>query len=470
MRPPVLTFFLLLSIITFTLNTQALPHLISHRNKKETLDDDQCIPVDFTDGQVGLVNVIAFLDSSWPFSYKQADMLKILKERLEHSGIPEVLFFAVINDFSTIDDLQDKLEEETWMNVAPEEVFEIQNILGNMSKSNDDTVELLKEIISPDIFIIEDNENLGISRNLNGSRDQVLVMDRCGKMTYQIIVPWSILHFPYVKAAILSTYKDDPCGPCDAYATVIDFNQLSNITSTNITSSEEQLEEMMVSESDLELHENIQLEHSGDFASMFEVQSTAMNLEEANSNRPDGLNDLENGVPSLRIIMHAPHYHINEDAAKKHEYLVLEWSKPNYHGHLDSSDAYTYDKSSRRRSGMLIDSIFYEKNESPGFYGEVADYWKENSLEKNPEENNNDAYVNSSSRPSGYNEELHNVNDLGIKNSIDPLMNGEFVTQEGEEESGIVTEKNDGDEEDIKNKLIAHYSKLLPWIYYVLND
>lgn len=36
----------------------------------------------------------------------------------------------------------------------------------------------------------------------------------CGKITYQIIVPWSILYFPYVKAAILSTYKDDPCGPC----------------------------------------------------------------------------------------------------------------------------------------------------------------------------------------------------------------------------------------------------------------
>lgn len=27
-------------------------------------------------------------------------------------------------------------------------------------------------------------------------------------------MPWSILHYPYVKAAILSTYKDDPCGKC----------------------------------------------------------------------------------------------------------------------------------------------------------------------------------------------------------------------------------------------------------------
>jgi len=41
---------------------------------------------------------------------------------------------------------------------------------------------------------------------------------RCGKLTYHVIVPWSILFFPYVKAAILSTYKEDPCGGCDVSA------------------------------------------------------------------------------------------------------------------------------------------------------------------------------------------------------------------------------------------------------------
>lgn len=51
-------------------------------------------------------------------------------------------------------------------------------------------------------------------------KSNILVNDsfkllRCGKLTYQVIVPWSILHFPYVKAAILSTYNDEPCGPCD---------------------------------------------------------------------------------------------------------------------------------------------------------------------------------------------------------------------------------------------------------------
>lgn len=41
---------------------------------------------------------------------------------------------------------------------------------------------------------------------------------RCGKLTYHVIVPWSILFFPYVKAAILSTYEEDPCNGCDVSA------------------------------------------------------------------------------------------------------------------------------------------------------------------------------------------------------------------------------------------------------------
>ena len=43
---------------------------------------------------------------------------------------------------------------------------------------------------------------------------------RCGRLAYQVISPWSLLTYPYVKAAILSTYNDDPCGPCTVTLTV----------------------------------------------------------------------------------------------------------------------------------------------------------------------------------------------------------------------------------------------------------
>nr|CAD7395155.1 unnamed protein product [Timema cristinae] len=49
---------------------------------------------------------------------------------------------------------------------------------------------------------------------LEGGVDHILIMDRCVRLAYQVIMPWSILNYPYVKAAILSTYNEDPCGPC----------------------------------------------------------------------------------------------------------------------------------------------------------------------------------------------------------------------------------------------------------------
>lgn len=43
---------------------------------RKDVDDDleQCSSVNFIMGQLGVVNVLAFLDSSWPFSYRQASM------------------------------------------------------------------------------------------------------------------------------------------------------------------------------------------------------------------------------------------------------------------------------------------------------------------------------------------------------------------------------------------------------------
>ncbi|XP_017761710.1 PREDICTED: uncharacterized protein LOC108551876 [Eufriesea mexicana] len=68
------------------------------------------------------------------------------------------------------------------------------------------------------IIFLQDSSELGIWKSFRASRNEVVIIDRCGKLTYQIIVPWSILYFPYVKAAILSTYKEDPCGPCYEYS------------------------------------------------------------------------------------------------------------------------------------------------------------------------------------------------------------------------------------------------------------
>ncbi|KAL7842858.1 hypothetical protein SRHO_G00245470, partial [Serrasalmus rhombeus] len=46
---------------------------------------------------------------------------------------------------------------------------------------------------------------------LQGDKDDFLVYDRCGQLTFHIVLPYSFLHYPYVEAAIRATYRKDIC-------------------------------------------------------------------------------------------------------------------------------------------------------------------------------------------------------------------------------------------------------------------
>ncbi|CAK9805284.1 Selenoprotein Pb [Anthophora plagiata] len=142
----------------------------------------------------------------------------MLKKKFEKSGFTNILFFAVtpISDISE-DNMENNVEVKAWREIfkhrheseyrlATEETF-----FNEVSKSQEN------------LIFIQDNPQLNIWENFHASKDEVVIVDRCGKLTYQVIVPWSILYFPYVKAAILSTYKEEPCGPCDeqSYATTV---------------------------------------------------------------------------------------------------------------------------------------------------------------------------------------------------------------------------------------------------------
>uniref|UniRef100_A0A8C4GVD2 Selenoprotein P N-terminal domain-containing protein n=1 Tax=Dicentrarchus labrax TaxID=13489 RepID=A0A8C4GVD2_DICLA len=46
---------------------------------------------------------------------------------------------------------------------------------------------------------------------LDGDKDDFLVYDRCGLLTFHIVLPYSFLHYPYVEAAIRATYHKNIC-------------------------------------------------------------------------------------------------------------------------------------------------------------------------------------------------------------------------------------------------------------------
>lgn len=69
--------------------------------------------------------------------------------------------------------------------------------------------------------------------------------------------------------------------------------------------------------------------------------------------------------------MRAPHVDEYSDRTlKSHEYLVLKTGEPDYHDHLDNKN-----DDEPKKSAYKLGRIF-GKDESPGIYGEVADYWR----------------------------------------------------------------------------------------------
>lgn len=69
---------------------------------------------------------------------------------------------------------------------------------------------------------------------LRGNKDDFLIYNRCGQLTYHLVMPYSFLHFPYVEAAILETYYKDKCGNCSV-ENETDIMQAKNETSPCVT-------------------------------------------------------------------------------------------------------------------------------------------------------------------------------------------------------------------------------------------
>uniref|UniRef100_A0A673AP55 Selenoprotein P N-terminal domain-containing protein n=1 Tax=Sphaeramia orbicularis TaxID=375764 RepID=A0A673AP55_9TELE len=46
---------------------------------------------------------------------------------------------------------------------------------------------------------------------LDGDKDDFLIYDRCGLLTFHIVLPFSVLHYPYVEAAVRATYLKNIC-------------------------------------------------------------------------------------------------------------------------------------------------------------------------------------------------------------------------------------------------------------------
>ncbi|RLU26421.1 hypothetical protein DMN91_000215, partial [Ooceraea biroi] len=398
---------------------------------------EQCHSVNIWREHLGHVCVLAFLDPSWQYSFRQAVMLNVLSSRMRKSGFPDIRFFAISPPPDlTQDDTEDDEEIEAWRQIAT--MFPDTENFVNIN------ADIFKEGNSEIIFL-RDGPQLQIWKTFRASKDQVVVIDRCGRLTYQVIVPWSILHLPYVKATILSTCLEDPCGGCDP----------RNVDKFKPS----QRDYLWVAEDD-PARQGMFTPRKNDSANYGEMKDRVLMLDEPatgdNVTGADGISTIKmtisddaddgeasgsdgnanNSSDNLSERGQSDSVGSYEDRdgekTRKYTHLILRTDDPDYHGHLDSGFSVTPADSSRIRilsdhvnlqasdlqvgsnskehdqAGIKINqhtgdtlgdtdqNYIFDRDESPGLYGEVGDYWRsyENSDITDRNETSNDNYNN----------------------------------------------------------------------------
>lgn len=63
------------------------------------------------------------------------------------------------------------------------------------------------------VFVVKDQKNSQFAQLEDRS---VYIFDACGQLAYIIHFPYSSVHKPFIKAAVLSVIYDEPCGYCES--------------------------------------------------------------------------------------------------------------------------------------------------------------------------------------------------------------------------------------------------------------
>lgn len=112
------------------------------------------------------------------------------------------------------------------------------------------------------------------------------------------------------------------------------------------------------------------------------------------------IGETEESTLALHVIMRAPHVHRNGRNTEKHTHLILKIGNPDFHGHLDNfKDMDLQVASSEKNDSKAIEAnqenadrtYVFDQDESPGLYGEIADYWREDNDDTNKNESPNSA-------------------------------------------------------------------------------
>lgn len=204
-----------------------------------------------------------------------------------------------------------------------------------------------KEELPSDIVVVDEDEFVDFGFEVDLDELHVFVVDQCSQLAFIIIPPWSSAQYPYVKAAIISTIIDMPCG-CNssAFASNIFDASFDTFTESEIENRTEVNEEgRKATQTTRDLSE----ESTSETVSYSNVPVIDIDTDEVENIEEllDNVNSL-NHSPSdpddmnlpLRIVIPSVHMHFEEKSQSywKYEQFVLKTDNQSYHEHLQNGE------------------------------------------------------------------------------------------------------------------------------------
>uniref|UniRef100_A0A7G3AWX9 Putative selenoprotein p n=1 Tax=Lutzomyia longipalpis TaxID=7200 RepID=A0A7G3AWX9_LUTLO len=241
-----------------------------------------------------------------------------------------------------------------------------------VSPVNSRLLDIMKDI---PVLHTSQHENLQ-----NMSKNQVYVIDHCSRLVYIIVPPWSFIQYPYVKASILSTIYDAPCGSCNVpyrenpipvnVPTSTSSDDVESVTGTNLIGDY--------------LHENTTSVQESSGEELLETTTE-------NAAKQDDLEAERDGdegfIIPIKVILPVEHIHHlgNQSTYTKYNYIVLRTDNATYHGHLntDRGEKLTVDQNAINADGYFpsdnrevttVQSLNFEEENEKDFEEEKLIY------------------------------------------------------------------------------------------------
>lgn len=147
------------------------------------------------EGQISIVMKL----TSWQFCLRQAYMLNKLEARFRSAGYKNIHFIIISPKSNTT-----QVDPNAVNKMKIRKSYRTMNISDN-----------LKNMASNVTVLNTDSSDSETDYYRDFNVGSAYVFDQCSRLAYIIYYPWSSIQRPYVKASILSTIYDAPCGECD---------------------------------------------------------------------------------------------------------------------------------------------------------------------------------------------------------------------------------------------------------------